>query len=125
MDGRDHGRALAHRRRDPLDGAAAHIPNRENAFPVGCQGVAAIHAGHDKALVVEMDSGGVQPIGVGIRANEGKDMTSIVTGYQDIFMYGKWPDWGRLWPTALMAVLLCVLAMRLFRKHSGEMVDEL
>lgn len=52
-------------------------------------------------------------------------MTGIIAGYQNIFAYGQWPDWSRLLPATLLAVVLCVLALRLFRKHSGEMVDEL
>jgi lipopolysaccharide transport system permease protein len=52
-------------------------------------------------------------------------LTSIASGYQRIFTYGAWPDWGQLVPTAVLAALLCVLGLRLFRKHSGEMVDEL
>jgi lipopolysaccharide transport system permease protein len=52
-------------------------------------------------------------------------MAPLMTAYQGIFVYGRWPDWASLWPTALLAVLLCLLGMRLFRKRSGEMVDEL
>ena len=33
--------------------------------------------------------------------------------------------WISLWPVTLLAVLLCIWGMRLFRKHAGEMVDEL
>ena len=39
--------------------------------------------------------------------------------------YGHWPDCASLWPTALLAMMLCLLGMRLFCKRSGEMVDEL
>lgn len=52
-------------------------------------------------------------------------MAPLMAAYQGIFVYGRWPDWASLWPTALFAVVLCLLGMRLFRKRSGEMVDEL
>ena len=52
-------------------------------------------------------------------------MAPLIAAYQGIFVYGRWPDWASLWPTALFAVVLCFLGMRLFRKRSGEMVDEL
>lgn len=52
-------------------------------------------------------------------------MTNIITSYQNILVNGKWPDWSSLWPVTLIAVLLCFMGMHLFRKHAGEMVDEL
>lgn len=52
-------------------------------------------------------------------------MAPLIAAYQGIFVYGQWPDWNTLWPTALLAAALCLLGMRLFRKRSGEMVDEL
>ena len=52
-------------------------------------------------------------------------MVPLISAYQGIFVYGQWPDWFALWPTALLATALCLLGMRLFRKRSGEMVDEL
>ncbi len=62
---------------------------------------------------------GIQPL---IDANP---LAPLIAAYQGIFVYGHWPDWSALWPTALLAVALCLLGMRLFRKRSGEMVDEL
>lgn len=52
-------------------------------------------------------------------------MASLMAAYQTILVSGQWPQWHTLWPTALLAVLLCVLGFRLFKKRSGEMVDEL
>ncbi|WP_414705307.1 ABC transporter permease [Pseudomonas sp.] len=52
-------------------------------------------------------------------------MAPLIAAYQGIFVYGQWPDWHALWPTTLLAAALCLLGMRLFRKRSGEMVDEL
>lgn len=52
-------------------------------------------------------------------------MTPIAQAYQGIFVYGKWPDWSSLWPTFAIALILFIVALRLFRKRSGEIVDEL
>lgn len=52
-------------------------------------------------------------------------MASLVAAYQNILVNGSWPQWHTLWPVTLLSVLLCVLGFSLFRKHSGEMVDEL
>ena len=52
-------------------------------------------------------------------------MTNIITSYQNILVNGQWPEWSSLWPVTLLACLLCFLGMHLFRKHAGEMVDEL
>lgn len=52
-------------------------------------------------------------------------MMPVIAAYQGIFVYGRWPDWGSLLPIALVSVVLCALALQLFRKRSGEMVDEL
>lgn len=52
-------------------------------------------------------------------------MAQIIGAYQGIFIHGQWPSWQALWPSALLALLLCGLAMALFRKRSGEMMDEL
>lgn len=52
-------------------------------------------------------------------------MVPLVTAYQDIFVHGKWPDWGSMASPALLAVLFCVVGMRMFRKRVGEIVDEL
>ena len=52
-------------------------------------------------------------------------MTNIITAYQKILVNGQWPDWSSLWPVSMIAILLCFWGMHLFRKHAGEMVDEL
>ncbi|ARS51115.1 ABC transporter [Ectopseudomonas mendocina] len=52
-------------------------------------------------------------------------MMPVIAAYQGIFVYGRWPDWGSLLPIALVSMVLCALALQLFRKRSGEMVDEL
>ena len=52
-------------------------------------------------------------------------MAPIIGAYQTILVHGVAPDWVSLAPATVLAVLMCVFGMRLFRKRSGEMVDEL
>lgn len=61
----------------------------------------------------------VQPL---IDANP---MAPLIASYQGVFVYGQWPDWSTLLMPLMIAIALCVFAMRLFRKRAGEMVDEL
>ena len=52
-------------------------------------------------------------------------MAPIIAAYQGIFVAGDWPDWSSLVMPAVAASLLCWLGLHLFRRHAGEMVDEL
>jgi lipopolysaccharide transport system permease protein len=52
-------------------------------------------------------------------------MAPIIAAYQGIFVAGHWPDWPSLLMPVVAAAALCVFGLRLFRKRSGEMVDEL
>ena len=52
-------------------------------------------------------------------------MAGLMAAYQNVLVFDKWPDWSSLWPICIMSILLCLLGLRLFRKHAGEMVDEL
>lgn len=52
-------------------------------------------------------------------------MTPFITAYQGIFVNGFGPAWLSLVPNALLSVALCLLALMLFRRRSGEIVDEL
>lgn len=52
-------------------------------------------------------------------------MAPLIMAYQDVIVKHAWPQWGSLLPITVLALLLCVLGMRLFRKRAGEMVDEL
>ena len=52
-------------------------------------------------------------------------MTPLVNAYQDILVQQKWPSFSSLWGVGLLALLLCGLGFRMFRRHVGEMVDEL
>ena len=52
-------------------------------------------------------------------------MAGLMAAYQNVLVFDKWPDWSSLWPICILSILLCLLGLRLFRKHAGEMVDEL
>lgn len=52
-------------------------------------------------------------------------MAPVIGAYQSILVHQRWPHWTTLWPTAVLAALLCLLGMHLFKKNAGEMVDEL
>ena len=52
-------------------------------------------------------------------------MTSIIQGFQVILVEQQWPDWSALAMTLGAAILFSLVGISLFRKHSGEMVDEL
>ena len=52
-------------------------------------------------------------------------MAALVGAYQQIFVHGHAPDWASLAPVTVLAVVLCALGAQLFRRHAGEMVDEL
>lgn len=52
-------------------------------------------------------------------------MASVIGALQDILVMGRWPEWQSLLPATMLAIVLCVIGMRLFRRHAGEMVDEL
>ncbi len=52
-------------------------------------------------------------------------MAQLAGAYQTILIGGHWPNWQALWLVALLSLLLCGLGFHLFRKHAGEMVDEL
>jgi lipopolysaccharide transport system permease protein len=52
-------------------------------------------------------------------------MAALMAGYQTILVHGHWPQWKSLWLVTLLAVLFSGIGYRLFRRHAGEMVDEL
>lgn len=52
-------------------------------------------------------------------------MAPLMAAYQGILVLHQWPQWSSLWPMFALATLLCTLGWHLFRKNSGEMVDEL
>ncbi len=52
-------------------------------------------------------------------------MAAPIMAYQTILVNGLWPQWRQLLPFGFLSVLICILGMYLFRRHAGEMVDEL
>ncbi|WP_329741585.1 ABC transporter permease [Dyella sp. A6] len=52
-------------------------------------------------------------------------MAVLIEGYQQVFLRSVWPSWAHLWPIAAFSLALCALGLYLFRRHVGEMVDEL
>lgn len=52
-------------------------------------------------------------------------MASVISAFQTILVTGHWPAWRTLLPVAVLALALCAIGLNLFRKHAGEMVDEL
>lgn len=49
----------------------------------------------------------------------------LIHSYQSIFVSGLWPDWYTLIYPAALGVCLCISGFHLFRRHVGEMMDEL
>lgn len=52
-------------------------------------------------------------------------MYPIMRGYQEIFLYDRLPAFWGLAAVFLLSLLLGAWALRLYRRHVGEMVDEL
>lgn len=52
-------------------------------------------------------------------------LAGVVGACQTVLVQGRWPMWGELVPAALLGGIFCAVGLRLFRKHAGEMVDEL
>jgi lipopolysaccharide transport system permease protein len=52
-------------------------------------------------------------------------LAELATGYQAVLVNGQYPEWRNLWLVTALAIIFNVIGLRLFRKHAGEMVDEL
>jgi lipopolysaccharide transport system permease protein len=52
-------------------------------------------------------------------------MAAVIQACQTILVAGQAPDWASMLPALALALALCLLGMKLFRKRAGEMVDEL
>jgi lipopolysaccharide transport system permease protein len=52
-------------------------------------------------------------------------MAAFIEAYQTIFVHAAWPNFYTLWPNVLYAIACCFLGFSLFRRHSGDLVDEL
>lgn len=50
---------------------------------------------------------------------------ALAEAYQGIYVYGNAPNWHSLWHVAALAAVVCAVALLLFRRHAGDMVDEL
>lgn len=52
-------------------------------------------------------------------------MASVVEACQKILVNGIFPNWTGLLYPLILGCILCIIGLSLFRKHIGEMVDEL
>lgn len=52
-------------------------------------------------------------------------VAGLIAAFQDVLVAGHWPQWETLWPITVLAIVFCILGLWLFRRHAGEMVDEL
>jgi lipopolysaccharide transport system permease protein len=52
-------------------------------------------------------------------------MYGVISSAQNILVKGIYPQFYQLLPALIIGILLCIIGLKLFRKHSGEMVDEL
>ncbi len=52
-------------------------------------------------------------------------MYSLIQAYQGILVQGEWPDLQTLLYPFILALVFCAYGFTLFRKHSGDMIDEL
>lgn len=52
-------------------------------------------------------------------------MAAIIGAYQAVLVQGRPPDWPSLLLPLALALALCLLGLRLFRKRAPDMVDEL
>lgn len=59
------------------------------------------------------------------RAIDYNPMTPLISSYQNILLYGKAPSASSLLWVLAIALILCALGLRLFRRHAGDMMDEL
>lgn len=66
----------------------------------------------------------ILPDGVKIWMNI-NPMYPIISSYQGIFVYDRWPNWSSLLVPIFVGLLICYVGLKLFRHRSDEMVDEL
>lgn len=52
-------------------------------------------------------------------------LAAFMGAVQGVLVRGEWPQWSSLAYPLVLAVVLCLLGLRLFRRRAGEMVDEL
>ena len=52
-------------------------------------------------------------------------MYHLIKGYQDIFLYDRLPDFLSISAVLFFSIALGIWSLHIYRKHVGEMVDEL
>lgn len=52
-------------------------------------------------------------------------MTGLMSAYQNILARGQWPEWGSVMPVLILGMLFSMMGLLLYRRHVGDMVDEL
>lgn len=52
-------------------------------------------------------------------------MAGLISSYQNLLVLGQAPQWGSLKLVVILGVVLCVWGLLSFRRHGGELVDEL
>jgi lipopolysaccharide transport system permease protein len=52
-------------------------------------------------------------------------LAGLIVAARDVLLTGDWPDWRSLWVIAALALLLSIIAVRLYLRHGAEMQDEL
>ena len=52
-------------------------------------------------------------------------LAALIAAVQGVLVQGHWPQWHTLLYPLLLTIGLCLLGLRLFRRHADDMVDEL
>ena len=52
-------------------------------------------------------------------------LAELAVAYQTVLVNGLWPHWHSLWLVTALAIIFNLFALKLYRRHAGEMVDEL
>lgn len=52
-------------------------------------------------------------------------IAALIQAFQQVLVYAQWPDYVKLLYPLATAIVLCAMGLILFRRHAGEMVDEL
>lgn len=52
-------------------------------------------------------------------------LAALINAYQRVLVYAETPDWLSLLPLLVASVALCLLALLMFRKRVGDIVDEI
>ncbi|MET4578507.1 ABC transporter permease [Ottowia thiooxydans] len=59
------------------------------------------------------------------RMLEANPLTSLMGGYQTIFLEREWPAWSPLLPLVILTLVFLTLGAKFFLQRVGELVDEL